>query len=65
MADPTAENALVLAEAALTAAQAALEQAELAESAAACSTELARQAFLHAKAAHTLADRALAVTTGG
>lgn len=52
MIDPRVEDALVLAETALTAACAALEQSRIAETAALRSVDLARKALSVAQAAH-------------
>lgn len=56
MTDPRADDALVLAETALTAAHVALEQSQVAEAAAVRSVELARHALSAAQAAHDQAQ---------
>ena len=56
--DARVEDALVLAETALTTAQRALDQAVVAERAASLSTQLAREALQAAQAAHDLAQQA-------
>jgi hypothetical protein len=63
--DPRLEDALILAETALSAAKSALEQAEVAERAADLSVGLAREALRAAHAAHVLAGRVRAGEEAG